>query len=195
MNRIMKRAFAVLPIIALLCLAACAKPPQAEMDAATAAVAKAQGNPDVVAYAPDTLKRAQDTLARMKSESQSRKYDKAKASAVEAKTLAENSLSEATANKDRVKSEAQALIEAVKKAFPELDKLVVQAKKVRGVKLDFQAVAKEIEGVKATASDAQAAFDEGNFLAAKTKASDAQTALADIQKRIGDAVQALSRKK
>jgi hypothetical protein len=195
MNTISRRVAGLLSFALVLGFAACAKPPQAEMDAAKAVVAKAQSNADVVAYAPDTLKRSQDILARMQSEAQARKYDKAKASAQEAKTAAENAENEAKANKERVKSESQALIEAVKKAFPDLDKVVTQAKKVRGVKIDFKAVAKERESAKALASEAEASFGEGNYITAKGKASDAQTSIADIQKRISEAVQALSRKK
>ena len=51
----------IVPLLLVCALFACAKPPQAEIDAARSAVASAAKNADVVAYAPDTLKSAVHT--------------------------------------------------------------------------------------------------------------------------------------
>ena len=55
------RLFAVAALLALL--GACAHPPQAEIDAARAALDAASRNADVITYAPDSLRRAQEKMA------------------------------------------------------------------------------------------------------------------------------------
>ncbi len=74
----MKYAKHVLTALLILGLFACAKPPQAEIDAAKAAVAKAAANSDVVTYAPEALAKAQDALSRMQTELTAKHYDKVK---------------------------------------------------------------------------------------------------------------------
>ncbi len=49
---------------------------------------RAAKNADIVAYAPDTLKSAQDKLAQMETELTAKHYDKVKALALDAKATA-----------------------------------------------------------------------------------------------------------
>jgi hypothetical protein len=71
----MKALKVLIPVALVLALAACAKPPQADIDAARKAVTAAAKNADVVAYAPDQLKAAQDKLAQMETELAAKHYD------------------------------------------------------------------------------------------------------------------------
>ena len=80
----------LIPVVLIAALGACAKPPQADIDAAKAAVATASQNPDIVAYAADTLKTAQDKLAQMQTELDAKHYDKVKSLAMDAKSAAES---------------------------------------------------------------------------------------------------------
>jgi hypothetical protein len=168
----MKFAKPVFAVLLILGLFACAKPPQAEIDAAKAAVAKAAANSDVVTYAPEALARAQDALSRMQTELTAKHYDK-----------------------EKVKADAAALIAAMKNRLPEAEKTITAAKRIPRTGLDFAALAKALAGAKTSLTAADADYANGNFMAAWNKASAVQTALADGEKTVADAVQAATKKK
>jgi hypothetical protein len=184
--------FAALLILGLF---ACAKPPQAEIDAAKVAVAKAAANSDVVTYASEALARAQDALSRMQTELTAKKYDKVKTLALEASAAAEKAITEAIANKEKMKADAAALIAAMKKALPEAEKTITAAKRIPRTGLDFTALAKTLTGAKSSLTAADADYANGNFKAAWNKVTAVQTALADGSKTVADAVQAATKKK
>jgi hypothetical protein len=190
--KFVKLALASLLILGLF---ACAKPPQAEIDAAKAAVAKAAADNDVVTYAPDSLAKAQDALSRMQTELTAKHYDKVKTIALEASAAAQKAISDAAANKEKVKADAAALIAAMKKALPEAEKTVAAAKRIPRTGLDFAALAKTLAGAKASLGQADTDYASGSFMAAWNKASGVQTTLADSQKKVADAVQAATKKK
>jgi hypothetical protein len=185
----------VLAVLLVLGLFACQKPPQAEIDAAKAAVAKAAANSDVVTYAPAALARAQDSLARMQTELTAKKYDKVKTLALEASAAAEKAVTEAAANKEKVKADAAALIAAMKKALPEAEKTVAAAKRIPKTGLDFTALARALADAKASLAAADADYANGDFMAAYNKASGVQTALADGERTVSTAVQAATKRK
>jgi len=58
----MKLLRSIMVLAAVLCIASCAHPPQAEIDAAQAAMDAAAKNADVVTYAPDSLRVAQEKI-------------------------------------------------------------------------------------------------------------------------------------
>jgi len=191
----MKYAKHVLAALLILGLFACAKPPQAEIDAAKAAVAKAAANSDVVTYGPEALAKAQDALSRMQTELTAKHYDKVKTLALEASAAAEKAISEALANKEKVKADAAALIAAMKKALPEAEKTIAAAKRIPRTGLDFSALAKALAGAKTSLAAAEADQANGNFMAAWNKASAVQTSLADGERTVTNAVQAATKKK
>jgi len=191
----MRYAKTVLTGLLILGLFACAKPPQAEIDAAKAAVAKAAANSDVVTYAPEALAKAQDALSRMQTELTAKHYDKVKTIALEASAAAEKAISDALANKEKVKADAAALIAAMKKAIPEAEKTVAAAKRIPRTGLDFAALAKALAGAKSSLAAAETDQANGNFMAAWNKASAVQTALADGERTVATAVQAATKKK
>lgn len=191
----MRYAKTVLAGLLILGLFACAKPPQAEIDAAKAAVAKAAANSDVVTYAPEALAKAQDALSRMQTELTAKHYDKVKTIALEASAAAEKAISDALANKEKVKADAAALIAAMKKAIPEAEKTVAAAKRIPRTGLDFAALARALAGAKTSLAAAEADQANGNFMAAWNKASAVQIALADGERTVATAVQAATKKK
>jgi hypothetical protein len=190
--KLVKHVFAALLILGLF---ACAKPPQAEIDAAKAAVAKAAANSDVVTYAPEALARAQSALADMETQLTAKKYDKVKTLALEASAAAEKAITDAVAGKESVKADAAALIAAMKKKLPEAEKTIAAAKRIAKTGLDFAALAKAIAAAKASITGADADYANGNYMAAYNKATAVQTALADGEKTVADAVQAATKKK
>jgi hypothetical protein len=185
----------LIPVVLVLALGACAKPPQADIDAARAAVATAAKSADVVAYAPDTLKSAQDKLAQMETELGAKHYDKVKTLAVDAKATAESAANDAAKNKEKAQADATTLIEALKKALPEAQSKIAAARRVRGVKLDFNALAQQLAQAKATVADADKDLAAGDFASALQKATAVQTQMNDGEKAVSDAVAAATNKK
>ncbi len=192
----MKYAKVFLPIVVLaLLLGACAKPPQADIDAARAAVADAAKNADIVAYAPDTLKSAQDKLAQMETELTAKHYDKVKALAIDAKATAGTAANDAATGKSKMQADATTLIAALKQALPDASKKLAAAKKVRGIKLDFAGLTKQLSDAQAAIVDADNDLTDGNFASAFQKATAVQAQLSDGEKAVADAVQATGNKK
>jgi hypothetical protein len=185
----------VVPVLLVLAMAACAKPPQADIDAARTAVANAAKNADVAAYAPDTLRSAQDKLAQMDVELKARHYDKVKALALDARATAETSVNDAARNKEKAQADAATLIDALKKALPDAGKKLAAARRVKGVKLDFNALGGQLAAAKTSLSDAEKDLAAGDFAAALQKASAVQDQMSGAEKAVNDAVQAATSKK
>ncbi|MGA2477877.1 MAG: DUF4398 domain-containing protein [Spirochaetia bacterium] len=185
----------IVPVLLVLAMAACAKPPQADIDAARAAVANAAKNADVVAYAPDTLKSAQDKLAQMDTELAAKHYDKVKTIALDARATAETAVNDAARNKEKAQADATTLIDALKKAMPDATKKIAAAKRVKGIKLDFKALEQQMTAAKAAISDAEKDLAAGDFANALQKASAVQAQMNDGEKAVSDAVQVATSKK
>jgi len=191
----MKALKVIFPVMIALVVAACAKPPQADIDAARAAVATAAKNPDIVAYAPDALKSAQDKLAQMESELTAKHYDKVKALALDAKSTAATAESDAATNKAKAQADATALIEALKKALPDAAKKLADARRVRGIRLDFAALDKQLADARVAVADADTDLSGGNYASALQKANAVQDQLTAAEKAVSDAIQAASSRK
>jgi hypothetical protein len=180
---------------ALVLFASCAKPPKAEMDAAEAAVARAEANPDVVAYASDELQKAKKALDDMHGEAAAKRYDKAKSLAAEASSDAAAAIAAAPAGKERAKAKASELIASVRQSLPKAEKLLASAAKVKKASFDFAAKSADLQGAKTAIADAEVLFGKEDYAGSIDKASAAQKVIADLQSEIGAAVQSATRKK
>jgi hypothetical protein len=191
----MKALKVLVPVALVLALFACAKPPQADIDAARAAVAAAEKNADIVAYAPESLKSAQASLAQMETELTAKHYDKVKTLALEAKAMAATAATDVATNKAKAQADATALVAALKKAIPAAEAKVTAARRIRGVQLDFAALTQQLTQVKAGFADAQKDLSAGDYASALQKATAVQTQLNDGEKTLSDAVAAATNKK
>ena len=176
-------------------LSSCAKPPTAEMDAAAAAVAGAEADADAKTYAPDSVKRAVDSLARMRAEAEAKRYDAAKALAQETIQAAEKAIADGKAGLERTKNEATQLIGAAKAAAVEAENALAAARQRRVPALDFAALGRDIESAKRTTAGAESDFSGANYKGAVEKAQAARTSLGEVVNRISAAVRAVSSKK
>ncbi len=179
----------------LMVLGSCAKAPTAEMNTAAAAVAKAEGDSDTVEYAPDSLKRAKDSLSRMQAESAAKKYEAAKTLALEAVQAAEKAMADGKAGKARAKEEATSLLASVKAALLEAESALVSAKAVRGIVFDFTAAAQDMQSAQRSVATMETDLANENFKIALEKGQNARSLLGSLQNRIAEAVRAASRKK
>jgi hypothetical protein len=164
--------------VTLLCIASCAKPPQAEIDAAKAALDAASKNPDVVTYAPDSLRVAQEKMAALDTElaAQARRtalprsYDLAESLAREAAEDARKAGADAVATKEQVARDASSLVEEVTSAIPPFESKVWAARRVPRIKLDFITPLGLLPAqARATVADAQNDISGGAFATAKAK--------------------------
>lgn len=194
MKKIKVIAIIMISLTLIISMNSCAKPPTAEVDAAKAAVASAESNPDVPMYAADALARAKDSLSKMQKELDAKIYDSAKALALETVKNANAAVADAKAAKERIKSSASSLLDSLKKGLEETEKALTSAKKTRRIKLDFAAVSAEIGTIKKAADSAVSDFNSGAFRTALEKGESVQSSLSALNKLISDAVRAASKK-
>jgi small-conductance mechanosensitive channel len=188
----------LLPLLVLAALAACSKPPQAEVDAAQTAIASAAQNPDVAAYAPDALQAARDRLARLQAEldaqaakgTLSRKYDAARNMALEAQAAAENLTAEAAAAKEQTKAEAMTLLNDLRLVVPEAEQGLAQARRVPGIRLDFKSLSASLAQAKNEVAAAENAYTNGDYITARATAEAVKGSLTQGQQVVADAIAA-----
>lgn len=175
----MKNLRLLLLLAATLGIAACAKPPQADIDAAGAAVRTAAENLDVLTYAPDSLRDAQEKMdalnselaAQQKKSPLGRSYDAVRALAREAVAAAQKAQADAETSKQQVAKDAASLIEKVGAEIPDFESKVWTAKRVRGIRLDaISPLALVADQARLALDDARKDLDSGAFAAARAKA-------------------------
>jgi hypothetical protein len=170
------RTFAVLAV--LLGLTSCASPPQAEIDAARTALTAATQNADVITYAPNALRAAQEKLAEVDAEIAaqgkrsplSRDYTAVKSLAAEASELARKAGAEAVAEKQQTAREAIALVDEVTAAIPAIEQKLWAAKRVPRIKLAIITPLQTLPAqARAAVTDAQKDIAAEAYATAKAK--------------------------
>ncbi len=174
----MRRARAFLAVAAAALLASCAHPPQAAIDTARAALQEAERDSDVVTYAPDSLRAAQEQGAALETELASqmkkpgflRRFDAVQQTALQAADLAGKAVADAVQAKTRVALEAASLLDELEAAIPQVEYKVWAARRVPKIKLDIIATVAVVPGqARAAIDDAQKDIDSGDYAAAKAK--------------------------
>ena len=181
--------FRVLGVCALvLAVGACAKLPQADIDAARAAVGAAISNPDVLTYAPDSLRAAQEKLATLETElaGQQKKspvargYDRVLALARESVVAGQGALNDAQTSKQQAARDAASLIEKIGTTLPDFESKIWSAKRVRGIDLKkISDLALGMDQQRFVIDDARKDLDAGSFAAARAKAMAVQVWLSE----------------
>jgi hypothetical protein len=184
---------AVLFAVAVVLLAACAKPPTEEMNKAIDAVTRAENDADAVTYAGNTLLRAQDALTRMREEAGSKRYDSARSLAAEAAAAAEKAISDGKSAAARAREDAAVLLNGLNTTAAETESALTNARQQHIIEAD--ALAGEFLSAKDTIEDARRSFSAGNYPDASAKGRTARSELEDIKARIAEATQAMSRRK
>jgi hypothetical protein len=172
--------------------AGCAKPPVEEMDAALSAVTRAENDPDAAAYAGNTLIRARDALASMRTAAEAKQYDSARTYAAEAVNAAEKAVTDGRAAAERAREEVAALTALLPEAFAETDRAV---KAAEGKNIDLAAISRDLEAARRMMDQAVVAEAGGNYREALEKGQAARSALGDIRAKLSAAAMAVSRKK
>ncbi|HTP58633.1 MAG TPA: hypothetical protein VMM82_06920, partial [Spirochaetia bacterium] len=147
--------------------------------AARAAIQTAADSSDILTYAPDSLRQAQDKMdrltaelaAQLKKPSLSRNYDNALALCQQVVAASRQAAADAETSKQQVAKDAASLIEKIGGEIPDFEAKVWTAKRVRGIRLDaITPLALVADQARLALDGARKDLDSGAFAAAKAKA-------------------------
>ena len=193
----MRKLWLVGVLVVGLAAAGCASPPQADIDAAKAALDKATAA-GAAEYAADSFKAAQDAQAACEAELKAqadkfalfRSYTKAAELAKAAQTSGEKAEQDAVAGKEKAKNEATALIEEAKTALTAATEALAKAPKGKGTAADLEAMKGDLTGAETSITDATTAMGAERYLEAKAKAEAAKNAAAKVSADVQAAIEA-----
>ncbi|MCM2272675.1 MAG: hypothetical protein NDJ18_09010 [candidate division Zixibacteria bacterium] len=189
-----KRVTLALLALMLLVVVGCSKAPEAEMTAASAAFDAARAA-EAEAYVADAFRMAQDTLnaaQAMKTEQDGkfalfRSYGKSKEMFARAQALAEKATADAAAEKERVKAEVMTLMADAKAAMDAATAAVDKAPKGKDTKAEIELIKNSLAALAPAYADAEADFNAGKFLTAKSKFEGVMAQAKSIQDEVAAA--------
>jgi hypothetical protein len=204
MKRYVSILMALITILAVLAVSACAKPPAAEMENAAAAVTRAENEPNILTYAEETLRQARSSLTRMNDAASTKQYDEAKLIAQETINFAERAITEARTGAERAaeaariaatqsSANAENLIRTVKASIAETEQALENAQ--NNIPLDASAIVYQIETAKELIQDAEASLAANNYKEAEDTAAEARSSISNAMSLIAEAARQSSRKK
>jgi len=183
MNKTMLRSSLLIAICiaTTLFFVGCASAPTAEITATKAAITAAQTE-DIQTYAADSLKTAEDTLAKATSEVQtqegknglSRDYKAASELLKQAKDAAVKAQADAVANKTKTKADAEAVIAGLATQLADAKKALATAPKGKDTKAELEALQNDLKSADEAAVTASAALAQGKFMDALGQAKAGQ---------------------
>nr|AGS53644.1 hypothetical protein [uncultured bacterium contig00086] len=193
----MKKFWHALPVVLIfICfLSGCSGPPTDEMNKAQDAVTRAENNADVVNYAANTLLLARQALANMQNEADSKRYEAAKNFAAEAVSLAERAEEEGRTGALRARDEASSLLANVENQLSETTNSLRTAGQNSGLDLDVNALTRDLDSARSIYNEARSDLLSNNYRDAVARGQTARSMLTDINARINNAAQVVSRKK
>ncbi|MFH1008234.1 MAG: hypothetical protein V1800_12165 [Candidatus Latescibacterota bacterium] len=158
-------------------MAGCAKPPVEEMDAATAAVKRAE-TAEVAMYAPQEFRALDDSLKAMTAladKQQSRfallrNYKQAKTLAQATVDLAEKVENIALENKARMRKETEDLVAQAQTAIDSVSAVLAVAPVVKDTKADIQQFKMDLSAFQASLTEGRSALSREDFSGAQATA-------------------------
>ena len=182
----MKKIFYVMSIFAAaLLFTSCAKPPQAEIDAAKAALEQAKAA-QADKYVEADFLAVQDLLnaVMVEVEAQSSKlfksYGKAKEKLVVITTNATELVAKTEVRKEEIKTEVAAAQTAVAALLEEDNALLAKAPKGKEGKEAIEAIKLDLAGITASVAEVDGLLASGDLLGAQTKINAAQQKATEI---------------
>lgn len=192
-----KNVIGGLSLLMALALTGCAKVPQQEVDSAHAALETAQ-SADAAAYAAESLSKAEASMQQAEAEiaAQDEKlfksYDKAGELLAQAKTDAEKAAADAAAGKQAAMDAAGTAIADATFAVDAAAQAVATAPASKDKKADVEAMNADLDTLRGLLSEAQGAYDAGDYNTARERAEQVKTEAdaisADVQQAQGKTV-------
>lgn len=200
MKHLSKYLVVALALTLMVMLAACAKQPTQEMDAAKAAVdaAIAAGGDK---YAKEEVKGLNDELTAATDEIKVqdgkffKNYDKATEILAKVKANADTLTTEIPAKKEKAKNDAQAAIDAAKAAVNDAKALLAKAPRGKGTKADIEALRADVAGLEASIKEAEGLMGTEDYMAASDKANGVKEKAAEVSNQITQAIEKVKGKK
>ncbi|MCC5932477.1 MAG: hypothetical protein JJU28_24745 [Cyclobacteriaceae bacterium] len=155
-------------MVMLYLLAGCAKVPQAEIDAAVAAIDKVK-TAEAALYVPDQLKALEDSLSAVKVAVESQKsklmadYGQVKNTLAWISTQAPVVETSATKQKEQMRTEIESLIAEVNALLEENAGLMLIAPKGKEGKVALETIGNELNAIKTAVGEVQNASAEGQL--------------------------------
>lgn len=192
----------IFSLAASLLFFACASAPKEEISATQSAIQAAQTD-DVRTYAADSLKDAEDTMAKATAEVQaqdakfalSRDYKAASELLKQAKGKADKALTDATANKAKVKAEAEALIGTLAQTLADAKKALATAPRGKDTKAELEAMQNDLKSAEEAATAAGTGMSQDKFAEALAQANTAKTKAMGIIEQVTAAKEKLRGRK
>ncbi|MDP3297974.1 MAG: hypothetical protein Q8N09_10390 [Thermodesulfovibrionia bacterium] len=200
MKHLSKYLVVALALTLMVMLAACAKQPTQEMDAAKVAVdaAIAAGGDK---YAKEEVKGLNDELTAATDEIKVqdgkffKNYDKATEILAKVKANADTLTTEIPAKKEKAKNDAQAAIDAAKAAVNDAKALLAKAPRGKGTKADIEALRADVAGLEASITEAEGLMGTEDYMAASDKANGVKDKAAEVSSQISQAIEKVKGKK
>ena len=183
-----------LAAFALVMVVGCSKAPEAEKQAGEAALLAAQ-QAEADQYASSTYQMALDTLnaAKAAMEEQNskfalfRKYGKVKEMFIAGKQLADQAVTEAQAEKERVRLEVTNLMTQADALLAQAQTALDKAPRGKGSKADIEMLKNDLASIRTAYTEAGTDFQAGKYLAAKAKIEVVMTKAQDFIRYIEEA--------
>jgi ElaB/YqjD/DUF883 family membrane-anchored ribosome-binding protein len=193
-----KRVAVVFVVFALLALVSCAKAPEQEIQKANSSMEAAR-TAEAEEYAPDAFQVAMDTLnaanaAKTEADGKFalfRSYGKAKELFVRAEGLANEAVTVAQTEKERVRAEVTELITQAQTVLDSANAALKKAPKGKGSKADIELIKNDLAAAQTGFDEGKADFNGGKYKTAKAKI---EAAMQKAQAVISEIEQAKAKK-
>jgi len=179
-------------------LSSCGKKPQAEIDAATAAIEAAK-TAEAAVYVPAEFAAVQDSMTAIMAEIAAqesklfKKFGPSKEKLVATVTLANTVAANAATKKEEVKKEVEALMTTVKAVVEENKTLMTKAPKGKEGAAVLEAMKTDMASIEASIVEAQAKYDAGTYMDALNTVKAANERAAGINTELKDAIAKVKR--
>lgn len=162
--------------LGLIFLVGCSKAPETAMKNAETSM-QAASTADAEQYAPNAYKMAADTLNAAKAEEKKqaskfflfKSYGKAQKMYESAQVLAENAVTEANAEKERIKAQVDEMLKTVKMSLDSAAVAVEKAPRGKGSRADIELIKVDLNAAQAGYNEAMTDFNNGEYMNAQAK--------------------------
>jgi hypothetical protein len=185
-------------IVMVAVLSSCGKVPQAEMDAANAAIATAQ-SAEAAVYVPAEFTALQDSMNAINADIEVqkskmfKKFGPAKVKLEATTALAAQVAANAAAKKEEVKKEVEASMTAVKTVVEENKTLMTKAPRGKEGAAVLEQIKTEMATIEASLVEAQGLYDKGSYMDASNKVKAANESATGINTELKDAIAKVKR--
>lgn len=180
-------------IVMVVVLASCGKKPQAEIDAANAAIEAAK-TAEAPVYLPAEFSAVQDSMNAINAEIQVqesklfKKFGPVKAKLEQTTALANQVAANAAVKKEEVKKEVEASIASMKTVVEENKTLITKAPRGKEGAAVLEQIKTEMATIETAAAEAQAMYDKGAYMDALNKVKASNERAVSINTELKDAI-------